>query len=181
MKISTSETVTIVRDCEALLIPTAVPIQIPEGSNVYVQQSLGGQYTVLINGNLARISNKDSDALGLVDEKVEVKNFDGPLTEETIMGQLKHCYDPEIPVNIVDLGLIYRCDIESLDGGGYKVEVDMTLTAAGCGMGPILASDVESKIKQFVSVKEVQVELVFDPPWSMDKLTDAAKLELGMM
>jgi len=181
MRLSTSEPITVLRDCEALLIPTAVPIEIPKGSEIYIQQSLGGQYTVLINGNLARVASKDKDALGIEETQEEAIVVEGALTAEKVLEQLKHCFDPEIPVNIVDLGLIYRCEVEEQIDNQYRVEVDMTLTAPGCGMGPILVSDVENKIKQFAVVQEVAVELVFDPPWSMDRLTDAAKLELGMM
>lgn len=182
--------ITLKRDCDALLIPTAIPILLTAGTEVYITQHLGGAFTVHINGNLARIEGKDADALGL-----EIKPESSPTEnallspEEVIAGAvdmdlvwrtLKTCYDPEIPVNIVDLGLIYHCVVTPLEPAGNRIDVQMTLTAPGCGMGPILAADVDTKLRSVPHVTEVQVQLVFDPPWNKDRMSDVAKLQLNL-
>lgn len=174
------------RDVEGLLIPTAVPITIPAATAVYITQQLGATVTVNVNGNLVRIETKDLDALGIT-PKPEIhtqvdKIVDGPVDIELVWQQLHTCYDPEIPVDIVELGLIYQCHTEIINqGSGNRVNVDMTLTAPGCGMGPVLADEVKAKLLAIPNVTEVHVNLVFDPPWGMDKMSEAAKLTLGLL
>lgn len=176
------EAITLERDCEAVLIPQGTPIMLPAGSVVFITQALGGSYTVSINGNLARINGRDADALGL--EVPEFHSYqagdNNDLDESLIWIQLKTCYDPEIPINIVDLGLIYGCETTQVEEGKYRVEVKMTLTAPGCGMGQSLVEDVRSKIERVSCVSEVSVELVFDPPWDQSMMSEAARLQTGM-
>lgn len=151
------------------------------GSQVFVTQALGSSYTLYVNGNLVRVAGKDGDALGLVIlDCPDVNELQGSI-EEKINAQLKSCYDPEIPVNILDLGLIYQCNIMPLGKNDHRVEIVMTLTAAGCGMGPVLLAEVDEKVRKISGVTDVKVELVFDPPWDRDKMTDTAKLQLGLM
>lgn len=170
------------RECEARLVPSGTEIMIPKNSFVTITQALGGTFTVVVNGNLARIESKDADALG---KTVELEEFeipaDGSVNEKHVWAALRQCYDPEIPVNMVDLGLIYKCEVVKSESGDHEVHIDMTLTAPGCGMGPSMVNDVERKISQVPGVDKVIIELVFDPPWSNDKLSDEAKLELGML
>ena len=174
------------RNCEAVLIPAGTKVTLQAGEAVVITQALGGSYTVVINGNLARIEARDADALGQAPASATPSDKSDPsdilkVDEEQILAQLRTCYDPEIPVNIVDLGLIYDLQIVPLPTGGNRVEVKMTLTAPGCGMGPILQQDVEAKVSGIPGVKEAAVFLVWDPPWSRDMLSEAAKLQLGMM
>lgn len=179
------EPITLMRDCEAILIPSGTPLELPAGSVVFITQALGGSYTVNINGNLARIAARDADAL---DIEIEAetgtqKNHavdNGTVDEDMVWDQMRTCYDPEIPINIVDLGLIYNCDITPLEGGGNKVDVLMTLTAPGCGMGQFLAEDVQSKIMAVPNVTAVNVDLTFDPPWDQSMMSEAARLETGL-
>ena len=178
------EAITLERDCEAALIPTGTPVVIPEGSVVYITQALGGSYTVNINGNLARIADRDADALGFeVRQEPEKQKKelvgDGTVNEDEIWEQLRTCYDPEIPINIVELGLIYECNVARTEDGN-RVDILMTLTAPGCGMGQFLADDVKAKVASLDNVTEVNVELTFDPPWSQDMMSEAARLQTGM-
>ena len=179
---SEREVVVTNRECEARLVPAGTEIMIPKNTFVTITQALGGTFTVAVNGNLARIESKDADALG---KTVEFEEFetpaDGSVNEKQVWAALRQCYDPEIPVNVVELGLIYDCQIKTRDSGEHVVEVTMTLTAPGCGMGPTIVEDVRSKVSQVPGVSNVEVELVFDPPWSNEMLTDEAKLELGML
>tara|TARA_R110001592_G_scaffold7032_2_gene39453 strand:- start:20237 stop:20779 length:543 start_codon:yes stop_codon:yes gene_type:complete len=179
---SEREVVVTNRECEARLVPSGTEIMIPKNSFVTITQALGGTFTVAVNGNLARIDGKDADALG---KKVEFEEFevpaDGSINEDHVWAALRQCYDPEIPVNIVDLGLIYKCEIVKTSEGKHEVHIEMTLTAAGCGMGPSIIADVERKVSQVPNVDNVIIELVFDPPWNNDRLSDEAKLELGML
>jgi probable FeS assembly SUF system protein SufT len=178
--------VTLERECDAVLIPVGTPITLPEGSVVLVTQALGGSYTVNVNGNLARIDAKNADALGYeVEDKTdttieEESTGDGTVNEDLVWEQLRTCYDPEIPINIVELGLIYECNITPLGADGNQVDVTMTLTAAGCGMGEFLADDVRTKILALPNVTRVNVELTFEPPWSQEMMSEAARLETGM-
>lgn len=180
-----NEAVTVERECEAILIPTGAPIKLPEGSVVFITQALGGNYTVNVNGNLAQVGAKDADALGFeIPEAInreQVPNADGSVNEEHLWAQMRTCYDPEIPINIVELGLIYDCNIAQSEGGGNKVNILMTLTAPACGMGDFLAADVQSKVATVPNVGEVSVELTFDPPWSPERMTEAARLETGLL
>jgi probable FeS assembly SUF system protein SufT len=144
-----------------------------------------GSYTVVVNGNMFRIEGKDADALGREVVEKKTGSAAGPVTQEfvekEIWNQLRTCYDPEIPVNVVDLGLIYDCHIEPMAANSYRVGVKMTLTAPGCGMGPVLQQDVQNKLLSLESVDDVAVELVWDPPWNQSMLSEAAKLQLGLM
>jgi probable FeS assembly SUF system protein SufT len=179
-----NEPVTLTRDVEASIVPAGTKVTLLKGEQAHVTQSLGGSYTVIVNGNMFRIGGQDADALGY---EVAAKTTApvGPMSQEEvekeIWAQLKTCYDPEIPVNIVDLGLIYDCHIEPMGTNEYKVAVKMTLTAPGCGMGPVLQQDVQNKLLCIDPVQDVQVELVWDPPWNQGMLTEAAKLQLGLM
>lgn len=171
----------VLRDVDATLIPSGAKVSLQKGSHVMVTQALGTAYTVYVNGNLVRVSGKDGDALGLVVlESVDINEQEGTL-EDKIWQQMRTCFDPEIPVNIVDLGLIYNCQIIPLGKDEYKVDVVMTLTAPGCGMGPVLVGEIEEKIREIKGVMDVKVDLVFDPPWDRDKMSDEAKLQLGLL
>ena len=174
------------RDCDAILIPVGTPLNLSEGTAVLVTQALGGSYTVNVNGNLARIDAKNADALGfdvenstVADMKKEITG-DGTVNEQSVWDQLKTCYDPEIPINIVELGLIYQCDITPLGADGNQIDITMTLTSPGCGMGDYLADDIRSKILALPNVAKVNVDVTFEPPWSYDMMSEAAKLETGM-
>lgn len=173
--------ITVQREVEATLIPSGVKVSLQPGSVVQVTQALGNSYTVFVNGNLVRITGKDGDALGLVVlEDVDINSTEGSV-EDKIWAQLRTCFDPEIPVNIVELGLVYACDILPLGKNEYSVNVTMTLTAPGCGMGPVLVSEMEEKIRQINGVTSVKIDLVFDPPWDRSKMSDEAKLQLGLL
>lgn len=169
------------RDVEATLIPSGVKVTLQQGTLVYVTQALGNSYTLYVNGNLVRVAGIDGDALGLVILDAPDINATEGSVEDKIWLQMRSCFDPEIPVNIVDLGLVYECQVLPLGMNDYRVEIRMTLTAAGCGMGPVLVSEVQEKISQIHEVKDVHVELVFDPPWDKSRMTDEAKLQLGML
>ena len=175
------------RNCEAVLIPAGTKVTLQAGEPVIITQALGGSYTVIINGNMARIEARDADAIGQapaapVDAAPQSDSAaPAKVNEEQVLEQLRTCYDPEIPVNIVDLGLVYDLQILPLPAGGNRVEVKMTLTAPGCGMGPILQQDVETKVSAIPGVKEAAVFLVWDPPWNRDMLSEPAKLQLGLM
>ena len=172
------------RDCDAVLIPVGTPLSLTEGTTVLITQALGGSYTVNVNGNLARIDAKNADALGFhVAKKSSAKkeiSGDGTVNEQLVWEQLSTCFDPEIPINIVELGLIYECGITPLGADGNQVDITMTLTSPGCGMGDYLADDVRTKILALPNVTEVSVNLTFEPPWNYDMMSEAAKLETGM-
>jgi probable FeS assembly SUF system protein SufT len=173
--------VEVLRDVDATLIPSGMKVKLQTGTQVMVTQALGTSYTVYANGNLVRIAGSDGDALGLVIlESSDINATEGSV-EDKIWVQLKTCFDPEIPVNIVDLGLIYAVNVTPLRMNEYHVAITMTLTAAGCGMGPVLVSEVNGKIRQINGVTDVNVELVFDPPWDRDRMSDEAKLQLGLL
>ena len=172
------------RDCDAVLIPVGTPLSLTEGTTVLITQALGGSYTVNVNGNLARIDAKNADALGChvakeSNKKKEITG-DGTVDEQLVWEQLSTCFDPEIPINIVELGLIYQCDITPLGADGNQIDIVMTLTSPGCGMGDYLAEDVRSKILTLPNVSKVNVEVTFEPPWNYDMMSEAAKLETGM-
>lgn len=169
------------REVEAALIPSGVKVTLQPGTQVFVTQALGNSYTLYVNGNLVRVAGKDGDALGLVIlDTPDVNEMEGSI-EDKVWAQMKTCFDPEIPVNIVDLGLVYSCNILPLGMNDFRVEITMTLTAVGCGMGPVLIGEVEEKVRQIKGVTEVKVELVFDPPWDRDRMSDEAKLQLGLL
>src|SRR5947209_17114549 len=172
------------RDVEAAVIPVGTKVTLLKGEQAHITQSLGGSYTVVVNGNMFRIEGKDADALGL-EATAKPASTGASVSQEhlekEIWNQLRSCYDPEIPVNIVDLGLIYDCHLSPLGAGSFKVDVKMTLTAPGCGMGPMLAQDVQNKLLGLEGVDDVAVELVWDPPWNQSMMTEAAKLQLGLL
>lgn len=176
--------VSLTRDVEAAIIPAGTKVTLQKGQSAYITQSLGGSYTVIVNGNMFRIEGQDADALGLeVADKPVITGE--PVTQERlekeIWNQLRSCYDPEIPVNIVDLGLIYDCHIVPTAPGSHRVDVKMTLTAPGCGMGPMLAQDVQNRLLNLEGIDDVAVELVWDPPWNQGMMSEAARLQLGLL
>lgn len=178
---------TLSRDTDAIQIPSGTRMMLPAGTQGVITQTLGGSYTVATPYGLSRIADKDLDALGL--ESAPVPNGatarktggDGAVEEKDVWEQLKQCYDPEIPVNIVDLGLVYDCRLLKKEDGGTRVEVKMTLTAPGCGMGPAIAHDAQSKILSIDGVDEADVQLVWDPPWNQNMISEAGRMKLGMV
>ena len=181
---NSSDPIALTRDVEAFIIPVGTKVTLQKSEQAQITQSLGGSYTVVVNGNLFRIEGKDADALGL-EAAAKPASSGAPVTQEAlekeIWNQLRSCYDPEIPVNIVDLGLIYDCHLSPLSPTSYKVDVKMTLTAPGCGMGPMLAQDVQNRVLGLEGVDDVAVELVWDPPWNQAMMSEAAKLQLGLL
>lgn len=171
------------RDCDVVMIPLGDTVTIPVGTVGYITQSLGGSFTVFVDGNLFRVAGVDADAIGK--EPVQPPSLPDDASEADIekllWDQLKTCYDPEIPVNIVDLGLIYECEMVDAGNDEREVFVKMTLTAPGCGMGDILVDDVRSKLELVPTVKRVVVDLTFDPPWNHSMMSDVARLETGML
>ncbi len=178
-----NEMITLSRECSAVIIPAGEDVTLPEGTTGSLTQALGGSFTLYIEGNLFQIAGVDADALGKEPTKPPVvpPNATKEDFESLIWQQLKTCYDPEIPINIVDLGLVYRCEIEHTDAGQRIVEVDMTLTAPGCGMGEIIMADVRQKIEIVPTVERADVELVFDPPWNQAMMSEVARLEAGLL
>jgi len=182
-----SPVISLSRDIEAIQIPSGLTKKLEKGTPVIITQALGGTYTVVVehSAGLFRVLASDADALGKTPAPVPANDApaksDGPLKEDDLWAQLKTCYDPEIPVNIVDLGLIYSLEIKPQEGGGNLVEVKMTLTAPGCGMGPSIASDAQRKILTVPGVTDAQVDVVWDPPWSADRISQEGKSKLGMI
>ena len=180
MEIDHNKLITISRNCDATMIPAGEKIILIEGTHVRITQSLGGNFTVLVNGNLVKVSGKDADALGLDKEKIKDSKIPSRMAkEEDIWEAMKQCFDPEIPVNIVDLGLIYDIKIEG-DKNSQDIHIKMTLTAPGCGMGPSIAQDVENRVSALNGINSVNVELVWEPQWDRDMMSEDAKLQLGM-
>ena len=179
------EEITFNRTAVAIMIPSGEQVTIPIGAQATITQSLGGSYTLITDrGLMVRISGHEVEAIGKTPEELpqvaDVSAITKEELDEMVWEQLKTCFDPEIPVNIVDLGLVYLCDLEAGDDG-YTVKVKMTLTAPGCGMGPVLAGDVQSKIEKLPGVKGANVDVVFDPVWDRSMMSEAARLQLGMM
>jgi probable FeS assembly SUF system protein SufT len=181
-----SEPVTLKRDVSAAVVPVGTVVTLQQGEQAYVTQSLGGSYTVVVNGNMFRIDGADADALGIVLAPKAVSNQGGGAKtaeqlEKEVWDALRTCYDPEIPVNIVDLGLIYDCQVATLTASSnFQATIKMTLTAPGCGMGPMLAQDVQNKLLSIEGLDEANVELVWDPPWNQGMMSEAARLQLGL-
>jgi probable FeS assembly SUF system protein SufT len=170
------------RDCEAIRIPSGEPIHLTKGTVVLVTQALGGSYTVAVAEGLARITGDNADALGLeVAPKPTGASTSSPVDEGAVWAELKTCYDPEIPVNIVDLGLVYDCAVTQPTGEPAVVEVKMTLTAPGCGMGPVIAREAEQKILTIPGVGEARVEVVWDPAWNQAMISEVGKMKLGLV
>ena len=178
----TSEPVRFERDCNVVMVPSGEPHTLPAGVAGYITQALGGSFTVYVDGNLFRVRNEDADAIGKEPMAVPTLPEDAgdADVEKLVWTQLRTCYDPEIPVNIVDLGLVYSCELARTDDGRRKVMVQMTLTAPGCGMGDILVEDVRSRLELIPTIAEADVELTFDPPWNRLMMSEEAKLETGM-
>jgi probable FeS assembly SUF system protein SufT len=175
---------TLSRDCEAIQIPSGQKTTIPAGTQGVITQSLGGSYTIATYQGLSRVAEKDLDALGLEKPQQQTQKSaptNGEVSEEDVWNQLRQCYDPEIPVNIVDLGLVYDCRLIKKEEGGTRVEVKMTLTAPGCGMGPAIAHDAQSKILSIDGIDEADVQLVWDPPWNQNMISEAGRMKLGMV
>jgi probable FeS assembly SUF system protein SufT len=177
------ESFVIEREVDAVMVPSGLPIRLQPGLAGFISQALGGSFTLYIEGNLYRLAGSEADAIGK--EPVKAPELPPNATEsdvrELAWKQMKTCFDPEIPVNIVDLGLIYECEVTANDDATRSIEVTMTLTAPGCGMGEVLVQDVKDKLEQIPTVREVRVELVFDPPWRRDMMSPAAQLQTGMM
>ncbi|RME56679.1 MAG: putative Fe-S cluster assembly protein SufT [Deltaproteobacteria bacterium] len=178
------ETIRLNHSVPATLIPDGAPITLEKGEEVTLHQELGGSFTVVTQqGYLARIDGEYAEALGK-----EVKSAEKPTEvqsaeelEKLVWEELRTCYDPEIPVDIVELGLVYKCEVTPLENGNYRVTIAMTLTAPGCGMGPVLQYDVQRKIEKLPNVEEAHVEIVWYPPWTQDRMSEAAKLKLGLL
>ena len=180
-----SEPVRFERDCPAVLVPQGEQVNLPAGSVGYITQALGGSWTVFVEGNLFRIAGVDADAIGKEPPApLELpEGADDDAVEQLVWKQLRTCFDPEIPINVVDLGLVYEARVEAHpDQPGERiVRVRMTLTAPACGMGDILVADVCDKIELIPTVAEADVELVFDPPWNRNMMSEVARLETGML
>ncbi|HMN81668.1 MAG TPA: putative Fe-S cluster assembly protein SufT [Burkholderiaceae bacterium] len=184
------------RDCPAVAVPWGTPVTLQAGRTGYISQRLGGTFTVMVDGNLYRIDGRHADALGLDDDALTPANDghdgghdsgldEGPVTAESVEAaawqRMASCYDPEIPVDIVDLGLVYGCEVAPAADGRFRIAVRMTLTAPGCGMGTLLADEVKQKLEGIRGVERVDVDLVWDPPWSREMMSEAARLEMGLM
>ncbi|GAB6196738.1 putative Fe-S cluster assembly protein SufT [Lysobacter xanthus] len=180
-----SEPVRFERDCAAVLVPQGEAVTLPAGSVGYITQALGGSFTVFVEGNLFRIAGRDADAIGKEPPApIEVpEGADDAAIEKLVWQQLRTCFDPEIPINVVELGLVYDVTVDPQPGspGERRVAIEMTLTAPGCGMGEVLVADVRDKIELIPTVAEADVELVFDPPWNRSMMSEAARLETGML
>lgn len=178
-----NEPVTLGRDVEAVIVPAGTPITLKAGLAGFITQALGGSFTLYIEGNLYRIPGSQADAIGK--EIVQAPELPPGATDEDVRElawtQMRRCYDPEIPVNIVDLGLVYECGVSAGEDGTRKLKVSMTLTAPGCGMGEVLVRDVREKLEAIPTVSHADVQLVFDPPWSQSMMSEAARLQTGMM
>ena len=178
-----NEPIVVQRDVQAVIIPAGIEVKLRTGAVGYITQALGGSFTIYVEGNLFRIAGEDADAIGK--EPPTRPELPPGATDEDVRTlvweQMKTCYDPEIPINVVDLGLIYECEVKRNDDGSRNVYVRMTLTAPGCGMGDFLAQDVKEKIEAIPTIREAHVEIVFEPPWNHSMMSEAARLETGMM
>jgi len=177
-----NEPVVLERECDAVLIPVGEKVTLPEGCSGFLTQALGGSFTIYVEGNLFRIAGIDADAIGK--EPVKPPEVPDNATDEefenVVWQQMRTCFDPEIPINIVDLGLVYECVVSRVGEKSRVVSIKMTLTAPGCGMGDILMEDVRDKIEIIPTVERADIELVFDPPWNQSMMTEAARLEAGL-
>jgi len=179
------EEITFSRNAEAIMIPSGEKVLVPKGAQATITQSLGGTYTLITDrGLMVRVSGQEVEAIGKAPQEaveVQLQELTSEKLEEMVWEQLKTCFDPEIPVNIVDLGLVYLCELQEGADGRKDVKIKMTLTAPGCGMGPVLASDVKMKVESLPGVANADVEVVFDPVWDRSMMSEAARLQLGMM
>jgi len=181
---SAQEEVTLTRDVIATLIPHGEEFTLGSGEKVTITHRLGGNFTVMTLQGMYRIAARDADALGEVNKSIDEKkvtNGGKPADEDDIRENLKSVFDPEIPVNVVDLGLIYRIEIESIENRGRVAFVDLTLTAPGCGMGPVIAEDCKGKVLELSGIDDAEVEIVWDPPWTQDMISEEGKMELGLI
>jgi probable FeS assembly SUF system protein SufT len=169
------------RDIDVITIPYGTKTKLPAGSQVHINERYGGNFTVMTDqGQLVRVEAADADAIGETATAEQPVVTSGAFDEKLVWEQMKTVFDPEIPVNIVDLGLVYACEPKKLDDGTYRVEIQMTMTAPGCGMGEILKQDVQRKVAALPGVKELDVRIVFEPAWTMAKMSEAARLQLGL-
>jgi probable FeS assembly SUF system protein SufT len=171
--------ITLKRDCQGIQIPSGIRQTLPAGIDVRIMQSLGSSYTVMSVHGMSRIDARDADALGLTVPAPEDASTEQSFSEKLVWDQLKTVYDPEIPISVADLGLIYSCVTTPLEHGGKRLDIKMSMTAPGCGMGDVLKADVEGKLSRLPEVKEVYVEIVFEPPWGPERMSEAARLQLG--
>ena len=170
------------RDVKAVMVPAGIELELKAGQSGFITQALGGSFTLYMEGNLFRLAGVDADAIGK--EVVKTPELPPNSTEDDVLAlaweQLRTCYDPEIPINIVDLGLIYECTVSAQPDGRRVISVRLTLTAPGCGMGDVLVQDIKQKLEVIPTVASADVELVFDPPWNQSMMTEAARLQTGM-
>jgi probable FeS assembly SUF system protein SufT len=182
MRTHENEPFVVNRDVTAVVVPAGVEVKLHSGQSGYITQALGGSFTVYLEGNLFRIAGEDADAIGK--EVVKAPALPPDATDADVLklvwDQMRTCYDPEIPINIVELGLVYECDVALNEDGTRTVDIKMTLTAPGCGMGEILVADVKDKVERIPTVREANVELTFDPPWNQSMMSEAARLQTGM-
>ncbi|MFT6179122.1 MAG: putative FeS assembly SUF system protein SufT [Paracoccaceae bacterium] len=182
---NSNEPITLTRDVEGTIVPVGDIVTLRKGELAHITQSLGNSYTIIVNGNMFRLADKDVDALG-IEVAAKQANPSGQRrtleeVEQEVWNQLKTCYDPEIPVNIVDLGLVYNTELTAIaETSSYRADLKITLTAAGCGMGPALASDVVAKLQALDEITEATCDVVFEPTWNQSMMSEAAKLDLGM-
>ncbi len=183
MRHTQHEPVVVQRDVSAVIVPAGVQVKLRSGTIGYITQSLGGSFTVYVEGNLFRIAGEDGDAIGK--EPLRRPELPPGATEEDVKrlvwDQLRTCFDPEIPLNIVDLGLVYDCRITTNNDATRDVDVQMTLTSPGCGMGEVLVADVRDKLMAIPTIRKATVDLVFDPPWNQSMMSEAARLQTGLM
>jgi len=179
---NSSEPVRFERDCAAVMVPQGEAVNLPAGQVGYITQALGGSFTVYVDGNLFRIANQDADAIGKEPLELPQLSYEASddEVEQLVWSQLRTCFDPEIPINIVDLGLVYDCTVARREDGARVATVRMTLTAPGCGMGDILVEDVRSKLLLVPTLEECDIEMVFEPLWNTSMMSEAARLETGM-
>lgn len=178
-----SPLLTLRRDVPAILVPIGIQGQLLKGTTVHITQRLGSHLTVESEGRLYRIDGRYADALGF-DRRDQAAGLPTPTTlaevESAVRDQLATCFDPEIPINILELGLIYRLEVQPSNDGGWQVEIDMTLTAPGCGMGSVITQEVQDKVSSIPGITQVKIQLVWDPPWSLDRMSEAARLQSGL-
>ena len=177
------DTRTLTREVEATLIPQGTPMSLPEGEVVTITHRLGGNYTVMTHNGMFRIKGSDADSLGeeVTETTPKEDSYESPPEQDVLWEALKKVFDPEIPVNIVDLGLVYSLETSKVSDGGYKIDMDMTLTAPGCGMGPAIAEDAQGQLKRVPGVREAEVNIVWDPPWDQDMISEEGKMILGLI
>jgi len=182
MRTHENEPFVVNREVRAVIVPAGVEVKLKPGQAGYITQALGGSFTVYLEGNLLRIAGEDADAIGK--ESVKAPELPPNATEEDVRklawDQMRTCYDPEIPINIVELGLVYECEVKPNEDGTRTIEVSLTLTAPGCGMGDVLVEDVKDKVQRIPTVRDARVELTFDPPWNQSMMSEAARLQTGM-